>query len=874
MRLHRLQSMGTHGISYDTETHLVQPGLVTPPVVVGSAGWFDEAAMKIQGELLTKEQALEMFAIIADNPDKILVGANIAFDIAVVAVEFAKRGIDIMPEICRMLLGDKGYEPTNADGRVFDLQHAEALNAIAYGYLNKDPRNGGPLVNPETGKRGRYSLATCVDLTLGRKDAKANDEWRMRYAELEGIPLDQWPQSAKDYPIDDAKNTIECALAQAGILPKTTPHHTWGPKGACVDCGATSFGVQCLTKRPHLNLHDLQAQTGTAVMLHMGASWGFRVDQKYVDIIEDYSRKNREEGQKPFIDAGIVRANGSEDRSELKRRIAVAHGSSEPCPVCEGTGKVPSPKNPKSKIICFKLDEYGNKKKTCDGTGLVLNPDVPRSEKDGIAYGRDVLAESGDETLMNYSSYLEDQKTLNVYVPYLRTARVCTDCGKHGTEDSPHVDGCAMSGWKDIPLILRPNPILDTGRVSYDGTIQLMPRKPGFVDKSTGIYIPSLRECIMARDGWGFSSEDFKAGELYTHAQSCIWTVGHSDLAVALLNNVDPHSKLAASVLGVTYDEFIKHKKEPKFKNARQAAKPFTFGKPGGMGTVKLVHQQRAQGPDTPCEGGPMMVDDGSGNKVPGYKGLRFCILMRGTTSCGSRKVTVWGRREQQISPTCVDCLECADYLGDLWLKEWSENRPYFNFVSNCVDNGMVITPEALVRWPWLQEVYRPYQELEPGQIMQHWSGRLRGGLDFCALANGFFQGLLADISKLAYRIVSRECYDKTVKVPTLLFPNSKPSVYAGGPSPLYGSRPVGFFHDELFAEHPLSMLHDGATRISEVMRDCMRFVCPDVAETADAEPTVMERWYKMAECTRDENGKLIPWRPKHLRPENQGVQT
>ncbi len=856
MKLPRLQSMREFGISFDTETHLLQAGLSTPPIVCGSAGWLDETGTAIQGELLDKEQTLELFAIIMDDVQRVLVGANIAYDLGCLAVAYAKKGIDIMPEIFRALMDDE---------RVFDLQHAQALDAIAHGYLGKDPRTGGPLINPETGRRGRYSLATCVDLVLGRTDAKANDEWRMRYAELDGIPLSEWPQTARDYPVDDAKNTIECALAQVGILPKTSPHHNWGSQGACLDCGATTLGVLCLVKKPHSNLHDLSAQTGTAFCLSMGASWGFRVDQAYVDRIEDYSRRIKDVGIKPFVEASLIRGDGSEDRSELKRRVAVAYGSSEKCPVCEGTGKVPSPKNPKSKIICFLLDQAGNKIKTCDGTGLVVHPDVPRSDKEGIGYGRDVLAESGDEFLMAYSSYQEDAKTLNVYVPFLRTARVCIECHRHGTDDSPHAEGCTMRGWRDIPLTLRPNPILDTGRVSYDGVIQLLPRRPGFLDKPTKQYIPSIREAIKARDGWIFSSEDFKAGELYTHAQSCIWLVGKSDLGNALLRNVDPHSALAATVLGVSYDEFIKRKKEPRFKAARQAAKPFTFGKPSGMGSVKLVHQQRGIGPDTPCEGGPMMVDDGNGDgdKVPGYKGLRFCILMNGTKSCGTRKVTVWGRREEKIAPTCADCLECADHLGDIWLRQWSENKPYFGFVKEAIDDGMVITPHALNRWPWLQEVFKPGQRLEPGQIMQHWSGRLRGNLMYSALANGLFQGLLADIFKLAYRIVSRECYDRTVKVPTLLFPNSLPSRYAGNQSPLYGSRPTGSFHDEALVEHPISMGHDGAMRVSEAMRDCMRYVCPDVAETAEATPTLMPRWYKQAEPVYDDAGRLIPWEPK-----------
>lgn len=423
-----------------------------------------------------------------------------------------------------------------------------------------------------------------------------------------------------------------------------------------------------------------------------------------------------------------------------------------------------------------------------------------------------------------------------------------------------------------IPLTLRPNPVLDTGRVSYDGVIQLLPRASGRKDKKTGEYVPSLRECIVARPGTLFSSEDFKAGELFTHAQSCIWLVGHSDLATALLNDIDPHSALAASVLGMTYDEFIARKKEPACKAGRQAAKPFTFGKPGLMGSAKLVLQQRSQGPDTPCELGPSMIDDGTntGNEVPGYRGLRFCILMRGAKRCGEHpdgrpnKTTKWGGRySKPIPPTCRACLECADHLGGIWMRQWSENRPYFDFINQAVDRGMEITPEAIERWPWIAEWFEPWHITDPGQIMQHFSGRLRGGLEATNCANGFFQALLADITKRALRRVARECYDRTYRVPAQAYANSRPSRFGGTTSPLLGSRPIGFFHDELFFEHPESIAPEAAERVSEIMVEEMMYVCQDVAPAVEAPPTLMRRWYKQAEPTRDSSGRLVAWEPK-----------
>lgn len=422
---------------------------------------------------------------------------------------------------------------------------------------------------------------------------------------------------------------------------------------------------------------------------------------------------------------------------------------------------------------------------------------------------------------------------------------------------------------RSIPLTLSPNPVLDTGRVSYAGVIQLLPRAKGYTDKPSGEYVPSLRETIVARPDYVFSSEDYKAGELFTHAQSCIWLLGHSDLAELLLKDVDPHSYSGAQVLGCSYEEFIANKKQPRFAFVRQAMKAIVFGKPGGAGTATIALQQRSQGPDTLCELGPSMVDDGNGNDVPGYTGLRFCILMGRAERCGvhpdgrPNRTTKWGKYGQVIPPTCNECLQCVDELSKVWLKQWRENPRYFQVVEQFVDRGMVITPEMHERWPWISEWYQVYQQLDPGQVMQHFSGRLRGGLEFCALANGFFQALLADIARRALRRIARECYDATYRVPRQPYWNSRPSRFAGGQSPLYGSRPIGFFHDEIFNEHPESVAPEAAMRVSEIMVEEIMYVCSDVAEATEAQPTLIRRWYKQAEPVWHKYRPAI-WTPEH----------
>lgn len=507
MELKYLQSIAEFGVAIDTETHRMQPGLKAPPLVVGSASWF-EPGPNIKGMILSKDQLVTLFQELCDDENRIIVGANFAqFDLLVIAREFAKRKIDVMPSVYKLL----------EEGRLYDIQLAQALHDIAQGHLGNDPRTNSQIINPETGRRGRYSLPYCVDINLGRRDAKANAKYKENYADLENKPFEEWPPEAIQYPIDDTNNTHETALAQVGAIPRLSPTHSWGKGGSCVDCGSTRLSAQCFVRRPLRNLHDLSNQVYTAHAMHMGAARGFRVNQKSVEIVKRHALQKREATIGPFIEAGIIREEGTVDEARLKRMVAIAYGAKDPCPVCHGSGKVASPEqkqlrcpdcrgrckpwkaggqikeptvawcktcdttgkvpHPSPKMIgCIAFDENGEKVKTCDGSGLLLTEDVPRSDKEGIGKGRDALSESGDDFLMSYAHYLEDAKILKDYVPYLEEARVYDE--KAGT-------------YKDIPLTLSPNVVLETGRTSYNQYVQLLPRQPGyFVTKEVVVEVP------------------------------------------------------------------------------------------------------------------------------------------------------------------------------------------------------------------------------------------------------------------------------------------------------------------------------------------------------------------------------------------------
>ena len=161
--------------------------------------------------------------------------------------------------------------------------------------------------------------------------------------------------------------------------------------------------------------------------------------------------------------------------------------------------------------------------------------------------------------------------------------------------------------------------------------------------------------------------------------------------------------------------------------------------------------------------------------------------------------------------------LSQSEKLRNDWFDTWPEMRKYFDHVASITR-----TPEA--------------------RLKQFVSKRYRGGLRFTSACNSYFQGLAADGAKAAlYNVVSK-CYnDKT--------------------SALYGSRPVMFIHDEIIAEVPEHKASAAGDELARLMRETMQVYTPDVKIGTSI--ALMDRWYKGAEESRNENGELILWEEK-----------
>ena len=303
---------------------------------------------------------------------------------------------------------------------------------------------------------------------------------------------------------------------------------------------------------------------------------------------------------------------------------------------------------------------------------LAYKGKAPKTPTGSTSTSREALEDSGNAVLERFAEVGKWEK-FNTYVPTLEQATT-------------------------VPLNTSANPLLSTGRVSYNGLIQLMPRKGG------------IRECFQARPGTVWSSVDYSAIEMVTLAQVCLWTVGESDLAAAINAGQDPHCILGADLLGIDYSEFTTRlaAKDELVQSIRQAGKAGNFGYPGMMGPLKFVVAQKRAGFSV-CE---WFFKDGQ---------------------CGGANTVHDWDEEPLEQPLCLRCIEQSVVVRKKYLARWREVPRYWKWVMNRLNENDAIT--------------------------QFVSQRVRGSPHGPAAANTLFQGLAADGAKRAVVKMTKEMY-------------------------------------------------------------------------------------------------------------------
>ena len=639
--------MSKFKFSFDTETYLIRDGMIAPKMVCASWAHTDKSGLELRQDAMPK-----LVSLIRDNavpewqvPAKaVIIGHNLPYDLGVIAAEDPSVLWAIFDRYERGM-----FQCTMARQKLID-----AANGHLKFYEDEDEDE-----DEDTGKKHKnnHTLEKCAYRLLNREMPLKNHpsrSWRLRYSELDNVPISEWPEDAAVYAREDAEVTRDVYAAQEEIvgsdeIPWSTETHQ------------------------------------AAWALHLMSMWGVRTDAEATEKLGHQLREDMERYTHALKDTGLVRPVGSKNMKVIMERITDGYRK-------QGLGE------------------------------------PPRTEGGSVATGGKILLASGDPDLKVLASRNKTQKLLTTYLPILQRGAIYPINSHYDFLKETGRTGCA-----------KPN-------------LQNPPRKGG------------VRECFIPRNGFVFVSADYDTSELRSLAQVCLDLLGHSSLADALNQGLDPHLDLAAQCLGLAYEEALARYTagDVEIEEWRQLCKIANFGFPGGMSAGTFVEY-----------------------------------------AAGYDKVIDLGTSET---------------LQRNWKKRWPEMIHYFRYVSNLCGRGNA------------DEVVHPR------------TGYLRGDVRYTATCNGFFQHYTAAGAKRALWRVTKECYVKY-------------------DSPLYGSRPVMFLHDEIIMETPdeRDYASRAADRLAEVMRSAMAEIVPDVK--IRAKPVMMRRWYKGANPIR-KDGFLVPSKP------------
>jgi DNA polymerase I len=247
--------------AFDSETKLIEAGNLTPDMVCLTYCGDDH----IPGLLHARDSFTFLQNMLRND---LCVGANVAYDMGVIAAQFP----ELLPDIFTAYFDD----------RVRDCQLDQMLIDLAQGRLFTYFDHNG--------------VATKVSYSLGALNTrygfpaldKSGDSFRLRYGELIDVPVSEWPAAAVDYAKDDALATFRVHQMQKQWQEYIVD--------GCAQARA-AFGLQLMSIRGMVT--DLAA-----------------CEEYIAEVKADIERcKNT------LLSTGILRPNGSRDTKKAKEHM-------------------------------------------------------------------------------------------------------------------------------------------------------------------------------------------------------------------------------------------------------------------------------------------------------------------------------------------------------------------------------------------------------------------------------------------------------------------------------------------------------------------------------------------------------------------------
>lgn len=364
-------------VAFDTETELIRPGLLAPPM--SCLTW---ARAGLEPRIKHWSDARPVVEGWLRDPNTILVGHNVAYDMGVICAQW--------PELIDLVFA--AYE---AD-RVTDTMLRQKLLDIAGGcYRRKLIMKDG---QPVWIKRD-YSLQACVRDHVGVPFKK--EGFRLFYGFLRNTPLDQWVVQARciqgfaTNPSWVASLTDEQRKELPGMIAANPEEVVTYP----LDDATGTLKVHD-AQEPHADfLHDQFRQARAAWWLHLMSAWGLRTNFAAVEDLRIKTESAYEQVKARLVDAGLVRKDGSRDTKAAKALMEAASREAGFEPRLTPAGQVCLDGDACDDVDHPVLNDYSD----FSTLGKVLGTDIPMLASGARTpiHSRFDLAETGRTTSSN-----------------------------------------------------------------------------------------------------------------------------------------------------------------------------------------------------------------------------------------------------------------------------------------------------------------------------------------------------------------------------------------------------------------------------------------------------------------------------------------
>jgi DNA polymerase-1 len=305
-------------VGWDTETALIRQGRIAPPMtcLTWQTAWRNADGSYLRegepGLAHWTESGPHLSRWLA-NTEALLVGQNVAFDLAVICAEFS----DLLPPVIDALDADRVTD-TKIRQQLIDIK-----DGCYRGFLNEESK---------WVKLG-YDLDSLTRRHCGR--ALKKDGFRLFYAFFRNVPKDRWVEHAKALQerarlsiIGQGDAEFE-ALAQ-GTSIKDRHELVNADPTECIrypleDARAT-LDVYLAQEEEAEFLGDQFRQTRNAFWKHLASAWGLRTNPLGVAKLALQTNKAIEEIEARLVSAGLVRPDGTRDTKAAKARMLQACG--------------------------------------------------------------------------------------------------------------------------------------------------------------------------------------------------------------------------------------------------------------------------------------------------------------------------------------------------------------------------------------------------------------------------------------------------------------------------------------------------------------------------------------------------------------------